>query len=322
MKEPAYLFGPVPSRRFGRSLGVDLTPYKTCSFDCVFCQLGRTTNKTLQRREYVDTEKVLQELRRWLAAGGRADYVTLSGSGEPTLHTRFGEVIDAVQRHGTMAAAVLTNGSLLDQREVREAAARADVVKISLSAWDRDSFCRVNRPHEKLRFERLLDGMARFRGAFAGRIWLEVFVVPGINDHPADVAKIAALAERIRPDRIHLNTAVRPPAEAFAGPVPEDRLASLCRLFHSAAETIPEVDIRRDPKIPIDEETLLSMLGRRPCTSEQIAKGFGMHANEAAKYLGRLIRSGRVREIRKNGSVYFAAGRDEGIDDGRPGGAH
>ena len=322
MKNPTHLFGPVPSRRFGRSLGVDLTPYKTCSLDCVFCQLGRTTNKTLDRREYIATDRVVEELRQWLAGGGRADYVTLSGSGEPTLHSRFGEVIDVVHRHGAMAAAVLTNGTLLTHEEVRDAAARADVVKISLSAWDQEAFERVNRPHEALRFDRVLDGMHRFRASFAGKVWLEVFLVAGLNDHPSDVEKIAALAARIGPDRIHLNTAVRPPAEPFVEPVPKDRLAPLCGLFRPAAETIAEVDIRRDPKLPINEQTILSMLQRRPCTSEQIAQGFGMHFNEVAKYLGRLIRSGRIREVRKNGAVYYAVERDDAVDAGPPDGAH
>ncbi|MGD8369235.1 MAG: radical SAM protein [Desulfobacterales bacterium] len=322
MKTPAHLFGPVPSRRFGRSLGVDLTPYKTCSFDCVFCQLGRTTNKTLDRREYVPTEQVIEELRQWLAAGGQADYITLSGSGEPTLHSRFGEVIDAVRRFGPMACAVLTNGTLLDQQSVREAAARADVVKISLSAWGSESFQRVNRPHEKLRFERLLDGMVRFRSVFDGQIWLEVFLLSGINDHPDDVVKLAALAERIGPDRIHLNTVVRPPAEPIAEPVSTDRLAMLCRLFRPAAEVIAEVDICCDPKISINAETIFSMLQRRPCTSEQIAKGFGMHFNEVSKYLGYLVRSGRVREVRKNGLVHYAVERAPDIDDGPPGGTY
>jgi wyosine [tRNA(Phe)-imidazoG37] synthetase (radical SAM superfamily) len=311
MSTPTHLFGPVPSRRFGRSLGVDLTPFKTCSFDCVFCQLGRTTNKTLKRREYVAIGRVVEELDQWLAAGGRADYITLSGSGEPTLHARFGEVLDFVHSKCTIPAVVLTNGTLLDVGEVREAAARADVVKISLSAWDQNSFQWVNRPHAALHFDRLVEGMKRFRSVYSGQLWLEVFLVSGINAMPADVARIAAIAAEIGPDRIHLNTAVRPPAEDFAEPVAPARLASLCPLFRPPAEVIAEIDIRSDPKIQINQETVLSMLERRPCTSEQIARGFGMHFNEVSKHLGHLIRSGQVREIRKNGSVYYAVVRNE-----------
>ncbi|MCF8050105.1 MAG: radical SAM protein [Desulfobacterales bacterium] len=301
-----YLFGPVPSRRFGRSLGVDLTPYKTCCFDCVFCQLGRTTHKTVERREYVPVQDVLSELDRWLAGGGRADVITLSGSGEPTLHSRFGEVIDFIRKNTDSPAVVLTNGALLHLPEVRAAASRADVVKTSLSAWDQHSFEWVNRPHEQLRFEQVLEGQKTFRTEFSGKLYLEVFAVGGMNAMGSSMGKIAALAEEISPDRIQLNTAVRPPAEDFVEAVSPERLAALCPLFHPPAEVIAEFDEKIDSKIQVNTEALLSMLRRRPCTSEQIAKGFGMHANEVSKYLGSLLRTGRIRAIRKNGSVYYA----------------
>ena len=125
-----YLFGPVPSRRFGRSLGVDLTPYKTCCHDCVFCQLGRTTNKTIRRREYVPTERVIEELKHWLSSDGQADYITLSGSGEPTLHTGFGKILDFIRTNTDIPAALLTNGAMLYLPAVRQAASTANVVII------------------------------------------------------------------------------------------------------------------------------------------------------------------------------------------------
>jgi len=131
-----YLFVPVPSRRFGRSLGVDLTPYKTCSPDFVFCQLGRASEKTITRQEYVPLEMVLFELEDWLKKDGRAQYITLSGSGEPTLHSRFGEVLEFINNKSTISTAVLTNGTMLHLPEVRHAAALANVVKVSLSAWN------------------------------------------------------------------------------------------------------------------------------------------------------------------------------------------
>ena len=301
-----YLFGPVPSRRFGRSLGVDLTPYKTCCFDCVFCQLGRTTRKTVERREYVPTKEVLSELDRWLAGGGRADVITLSGSGEPTLHSEFGEVLDFIRTHTAIASVVLTNGALLHLPEVRAAASLADMVKTSLSAWDQHSFEWVNRPHEQLRFEQVLEGQKIFRTEFSGKLYLEVFAVGGMNAMASSMGKIADLAEEISPDRIQLNTAVRPPAEDFVEAVSPERLAALCPLFRPPAEVIAEFDEKIDAKIQLNTEALLSMLRRRPCTSEQIAKGFGMHVNEVSKYLGSLLRTGRIQAIRKNGSVYYA----------------
>ena len=134
VKQYQHLFGPVPSRRFGRSLGVDLTPYKTCTFDCIFCQLGRTTNQTFDRKEYVPVREVIDELDNWIKSSGEADYITLAGSGEPSLHSRFGEVIEFVRRSSSVPVALLTNGSLLKYADVRTAASNANVVKVSLSA--------------------------------------------------------------------------------------------------------------------------------------------------------------------------------------------
>jgi len=312
MKDRKYLFGPVPSRRFGRSLGVDLTPYKTCTLDCVFCQLGRTTNKTLERRDYVNIEEVLTELEEWIDKDGQADYITLSGSGEPTLHARFEEVLALVRKKSDIPSLLLTNGTLLHLPEVRKAAAAASVVKVSLSAWDQESYGWVNRPHSGLRFEDLIEGQKTFRGEYSGQLWMEVFLVPGMNAMAEDVRSIAALAEGIRPDRIQLNTAIRPAAEDFAVPLSEERMGQLTQFFHPQAEIIAEFSKRTDLKIQINRESVLAMLRRRPCTAEQIADGFGMHLNEVSKYLGSLLSAKEIRTERKGGTVYYASA-------GRPG---
>lgn len=165
-----YLFGPVPSRRLGRSLGVDLTPRKTCTFDCVFCQLGPTTHKTVQRQAYVPTAAVIAELTQWLHAGGTADYITLAGSGEPTLHADFGAIIQFLRAATTIPVALLTNGSLLGDPAVRAAAAQANVVKASLSAWDQPSFASINRPHAALTCAAVVEGLRQFR-APAWKSW-------------------------------------------------------------------------------------------------------------------------------------------------------
>jgi wyosine [tRNA(Phe)-imidazoG37] synthetase (radical SAM superfamily) len=302
-----YLFGPVPSRRLRRSLGVDLTPYKTCCYDCVFCQLGPTTVKTTDRKEYVPTEAVLEELKLWLSSGGQADYITLSGSGEPTLHARFGEVLEFVRANTDIPAALLTNGALLHLPEVRAAAAAAEVVKVSLSAWDQASFEWVNRPHPQLRFDQMIAGQKKFRAQFNGRIWMEVFLIAGMNSMPEDVRKIAALAGDIAPDRIQLNTAVRPPSEDFVTPLSEKHLSALTRLFEPEAEIIAEFSAEGQKRIQANQDTILAMLRRRPCTAQQIADGFDLHLNEVLKYLGKLLRSGAIRTERKNDDVYYIA---------------
>jgi len=306
MEDYRYLFGPVPSRRFGRSLGVDLNPFKTCSLDCVFCHLGQTTEKTIEQREYVPIEAVLAELDKWLKTEGKADYITLAGSGEPTLHSRFGEVLHFIRQNSTIPAALLTNGTMLHLPDVRDAAASAQVVKLSLSAWDQASYEWVNRPHPQLRFDALVEGQKAFRLQFKKELWMEVFLMSGINAFPSDVKRIAALAKEIGPDRIQLNTVVRPPAEDFAAPLSRERLEMLTGLFDPVAEVIAEFKTTHADPIQANQETIFSMLQRRPCTSGQIADTFGMHLNEVSKYLGNLIRAKEIRTERKDGEVYYA----------------
>ncbi|OQY07524.1 MAG: hypothetical protein B6I22_02860 [Desulfobacteraceae bacterium 4572_123] len=302
-----YLFGPVPSRRFGRSLGVDLTPYKTCSFDCVFCQLGRTPKQTIARKKYVPIDDVLSELDTWLKTDGQADYITLSGSGEPTLHSDFGQIFDFVHGNSNIPTVLLTNGTMLYHPEVRDAAARSDVVKVSLSAWDQESYEWVNRPHSKLNFEQQVQGQIDFRARFNGKLYMEVFLLKGINGMEKDVRKIAEIAKKIAPDRIQLNTAVRPPAEEFAAPLSREQMEAFTKLFDPPAEVIAEFSTARLKDIKANQETVLAMLKRRPCTAEQIGEVFSMHLNEVSKYLGKLIRTEKIQAERRNGAVYYAA---------------
>jgi len=262
--------------------------------------------------EYVPVDEVAGELSRWLTFDGQADYITLSGSGEPTLNSRFHEVIQYVRKNSKIKTVLLTNGSLFNIPEVRSGAARAHVVKVSLSAWDQRSYTWVNRPHPSIYFKQYIDGLKRFRDQFHGELWMEVFLVWGMNSTISDVTKIAVLAEQIVPDRIQLNTAVRPPAEDFVEPVPRDNIAALCDLFRPAAEVIADFNIEKDIKIQTNRETILSMLKRRPCTAKQIAGAFGMHLNEVLKYLGDLTSKKQVSEKRKNGELYFTAVKIQG----------
>jgi wyosine [tRNA(Phe)-imidazoG37] synthetase (radical SAM superfamily) len=269
--------------------------------------LGRTSKKTLTLEEYVPTEEVFAELEEWLRTDGRADYITLSGSGEPSLHSRFGEVLAFIRAKSNIPAVLLTNGTTLHLPEVRDAAAQANIVKVSLSAWDQASYGWVNRPHPQLRFELLVEGEKAFRVQFKGELLLEVFLVGGMNSVCADVEKIAALAKQIGPDQIQLNTAVRPPAEDFATALSKEQMAGLTHLFQPTAEIIAEFSTNRAKDVQANQDMILSMLQRRPCTAEQIAGVFGMHLNEVSKYLGKLMRTRRIRGEPKNRDVYYAA---------------
>lgn len=299
-----YLFGPVPSRRFGRSLGIDLTPYKTCSLNCVFCQLGRTPKKTLERKVYVPTADVIAEIDHWLQTDGNAEYLTLSGSGEPTLHAEFGRIL-AFLGDPPIPSVLLTNGTLLNLPEVREAAALAQVVKISLSAWDQKSFEWVNRPHRGLAFESFFDGLKQFRNGYDGQLWLEVFLLAGINAMTKDVEKIALLARQLKPDRIHLNTIARPAAEGFAAAVSMSQMEALAGLFDPPARIATLFSSECSKTIKANEETILAMLKRRPCTFKQIQTAFVMHINEVSKYLGVLMAKEQIHADSRNQEVYY-----------------
>lgn len=281
-----------------------MIPLKTCSLDCVFCQLGRTTNKTLDRDEYVPTGDVIGELETWLKSEGEADYLTLSGSGEPTLNTQFGQVLDFL-RDKPVPSVLLTNGTLLYLPEVRKAASLARVVKVSLNAWDQHSFEWVNRPHQNLDFMTIFKGLQEFRNAFSGQLWVEVFLLAGINSMTKDTEKIARLARDLKPDRIHLNTIARPPAEDFAAPVSMAQLEKLVGLFEPPARLAADFTPHRTSKTIADEASILAMLARRPCTMKQVEAAFGIHLNEVSKILGRLMRDERIRADIRNDDVYY-----------------
>jgi wyosine [tRNA(Phe)-imidazoG37] synthetase (radical SAM superfamily) len=283
-------------------------PFKTCSYDCLYCQLGRTTNLTIDRREYVPVDDVLAELAEKLRSGPSPDFIGLAGSGEPTLHARIGDIVTGVKALTRVPVAVLTNGSLLWNPEVRAGLAEADLILPSLDAGAPASFARVNRPHADLSFERMVDGLLTFAPGFAGKIWLEVFVLGGITDRPEEIRRIAAIVEKLRPARVQLNTVSRPPADAGAVAVPAEQLERLRGRFacpgEVIAETPPTPSAGRVGSGEIEDE-IVALLSRRPCTVEGIAAGLGLRPNEVLKHLDELCTRGTIRSGRQGESVYY-----------------
>ena len=299
-----HIFGPVPSRRLGRSLGVDLVPYKTCSYDCVYCQIGRTTDITLKRAEWVSADAILEELA--LRLDSKPDYVTLSGSGEPTLYSRLGELIRRIKRITDIPVAVLTNGSLLWRVDVRRDLREADLVVPSLDAGRAETFARVNRPPPGLSYDFMLAGLVAFRDVFQGQYWLEVLLVQGVNDSDEEIRAIADAAKRIRPDRVQLNTVTRPPAEGSMRPVTKQRIEELAGFFDPPAEII--ADFKEKPGADArtaGDDAIIEMLLRRPCTLDDIAGGLGLHRNEIVKRLGKLEEAGEVEQAPSAGNMYY-----------------
>lgn len=292
----SHIFGPVPSRRLGRSLGIDLVPHKTCSYDCLYCQLGNTTCKTVERKEWVPLDDVLSELAGKLSC--EPDYITLSGSGEPTLFSRLDELIARIKQMTDVPVAVLTNGSLLWKEEVQWQLAEADVVMPSFDTGDPATFQLVNRPHESLQFEKMLAGLISFRRRFRGRYWLESLLIDGITTTKAELAALAECVARIGPDRLLFGTVTRPPAEACAVAVPSARLAELAAAFSPPGEVLPELP---EPSLASrgdsSREDILAMLARRPCTVEDVAVGLRIHKVEAIKRIESLTADGLIEAV-------------------------
>lgn len=305
-----YVFGPVASRRFGRSLGVDIIPFKTCTYDCIFCQLGRTTNRTVQKDAHVPSRLVLEEVRRKLQEGARPDHITFSGSGEPTLNENLGSLIKEVKKLSDVPVVVLTNGSLLSRAEVREELKSADIVKPSLSAGDEVMFQRINRPHPGIVFQEMVDGLIAFREVFAGQIWLEVFLVEGLNATEREVEKIRCHLQKIRADRVQLNTAVRPTADKSAMAVPMERLQKFCQMMGPGAEVIAPASLGGlHDEAGATSQMVLDFLQRRPATLEDIASGMALHINEVLKHIALLKSLGNIHEVRRGERLFFVATR-------------
>jgi wyosine [tRNA(Phe)-imidazoG37] synthetase (radical SAM superfamily) len=308
-KQRRYIYGPVPSRRLGLSLGIDIVPMKVCTLDCIYCQLGRTTELSTVRRAFVDIEAVVTEVKSRLAEGVRTDYLTIGGSGEPTLNSQLGDLIDRLHQTTAVPVAVLTNGTLFYREEVRAECAKADVVIPSLDAGDEAAFEAVNRPTRHISIEKLVSGLSTFRDEYAGQIWLEVFIVPGVNTSAEQIEKMKSLIERMRPDKVQLNTAVRPPAERSVEPASHEALAAIARQMGGNCEVIADVPVgccdRQAQKVTAD---VLSMLKRRPCSVQDLCTGLGITADEAMRQIADLRSQGLAVAEPRGDVVYFRAG--------------
>lgn len=303
---PQYVYGPVPSRRLGYSLGIDLVPLKYCSFDCVYCQVGRTTHKTARRRDFFPVVDVLDQVREALRSGKKIDCITLSGTGEPTLYRSLGGLIRRIKKMAGLPVAVLTNGSLLYRKAVRLGLAEADIVIPTLDAADQAVLDRVNRPHPSVGFARIIRGLNVFRKEFPGRIWLEVMLIKGVNDSPAHLRRLRPLIEALSPDRVHLNTVVRPPAERRARPLSRADLERAKRILGAHAEII--ADFRKQGRTSASRlraEDVLAVLKRRPVTLKDLALSLGRPAQEVQARLAFLLRKGLARPVAHKGRRYF-----------------
>jgi wyosine [tRNA(Phe)-imidazoG37] synthetase (radical SAM superfamily) len=307
MKRYQYLYGPVPSRRLGRSLGIDLVPHKICTYDCIYCQIGKTTKKTLLRKEYISKEEVLEEVKAFLLSGDSPiDHFSLSGSGEPTLHSHIRSIIEGIKKMSSIPVAVITNGSLLYEEEVRKDLLRADIVLPSLDAVSPEVFKRINRPHRNISVEKAIEGMVEFKKGYKGEIWLEILFCKGVNDTPEELQRMKEAVDKIRPDLIHLNTVVRPPSEGWVKPLSQEEMEKIQAFFGKRASMISEFD--RHPLVVAESdlaEGVLRILRRRPLSLMDLSEGMGIPQNELEEHIATLVKDGKIQPRFFGDAIYY-----------------
>ena len=307
-KERRFVYGPVPSRRLGLSLGIDVVPFKVCSYDCLYCQLGRTKKKTIERHAFFSAKEILSEVRSYYEKTGRADYFTISGSGEPTLYLCIEEVIEGLKAMSDIPVAVITNGSLLWQKEVQSALLSCDLLVPSLDSASEGSFRYINEPFPSLELPRIISGMADLCSKFKGRVWLKIMLLDGVNTSPEELRSLKEAIERINPERVQLNTPVRPTRSGLAKPVDIDTLKSVAAVFGDKAEVIADFKPKAcTQESEADDKRVLGLLKRRPCRVQDLAAALSVSPLLLEKALERLERQGCVHHTRKDGELFFTA---------------
>lgn len=308
-----HLFGPVPSRRLGVSLGIDLVPHKVCSLDCIYCECGSTNNLTVNRQEFVPYTEIINELIHFFSNHPQPDYLTFSGSGEPTLNCRIGEVIDYLKQHyPEVPVAVLTNGTLLDRSSVRSELMSADLVLPSLDAATEKAFYRINRPASGLTVAKHIKGMAQFSKKFSGQIWLEVFILPGYNDDTENLEMLKNSIQEIKPDKIQLNTLDRPGTVNRIYPASAQLLEEIKEKWNlPGLELIAAASSRKQTGSFSEdiEQAILETITRRPCTLSDLSSILNLHINELNKYLATLETDGFINSVSMDRGVFYQVRR-------------
>jgi len=301
-----YIFGPILSRRLGISLGVDLVAHKTCSLDCVYCECGKTTNLTLEQKEYVRFSDIKKELGHFWAHNDDPDYITFSGSGEPTLNNRLGQIIEYIKDNKpNIKTAVLTNSTLFNDPAVRQGLLKADLVIPSLDAVSKKAFIRINRPDKGLNITDILKGIELFAREYKGEIWLEVFILPGFNNSESDLMLLKEAIKKIDPDLVQLNTLDRPGTISDIEPASKlelERVREILGFDNIAIIAKTDDNIKVAPKIDTKDinAAILKTINRRPCTKQDLLQLLGVDMQILEKHITMLeqekIILGKLRE--------------------------
>ncbi|MDY6823162.1 MAG: radical SAM protein [Thermodesulfobacteriota bacterium] len=301
-----YIYGPVPSRRLGRSLGVDLIPCKICTYDCIYCQLQKSSSKTLKRGSYRPMDAVLTQLWEKLDQGTAPDCITLAGSGEPTLNRDIGTIITRIRDRTSIPVAVLTNGSLLWEPSVKDAVMAADIVIPSLDAYTPEMFQAINRPHSGIDFQTMTRGLVDFARAYTGTLWLEIFIMDGINGAAADAEHFLPLVRDINPRHLYINTAVRPAADPSVIKAPDEAIDRFYGILGRPRQA--DVNQRHSAKNTEHTDTageILAMTARRPVTITDIAAGLSISQETATRHINDLLANNAVEMVETDAFTYY-----------------
>ncbi|WP_319574026.1 radical SAM protein [uncultured Desulfobacter sp.] len=310
-----HIFGPVPSRRLGLSLGVDLVRHKTCTLDCIYCECGPTTNLTIERKKYVPFDEVTAELAHYFENHPDPDYVTFSGSGEPTLNPDIGRIIDFIkEKKAKIRVAVLTNATLLSDPVVRKDLSRADLVMPSLDAVTPQTFKKINRPSGQIDLHEVIDGLKTFAGSFQGEIWLEVFILPGINDDRDELETLGKIIRDINPTRVQLNTLDRPGAVPGLKPASRQDLERVGGIINAAnVEIIARVkDLASGDHISDEkmEAMVMETIHRRPCTLDDLTAALNLEKGNLEILMKRLILEDKVEAVQQDRGMFYQTRKD------------
>lgn len=301
-----YLFGPVPSRRLGQSLGISPIPPKTCNYSCVYCQIGRTTHFTNTREDFYPKEEILGEIKSFIKKNTNFDYITFVGEGEPTLCKSLGWLIDSTKKITNKPIAVITNGALLYDVNLRKELLEADVILPTLDAGTQELFKEINRPIKSLILDQIINGMKNFRSEFKGKIWMEVMLVKDLNDDPENISKIRDILDELNCDRVYVNVPIRPPAERWVEIPEKERIVSICKELkaHNIAHYEDEVGFHINDDIDYKDQ-ILKTTTRHPLREDQIISMIALPEKDIRQLLKEMHQEGILRRLEYNNQIFW-----------------
>lgn len=304
------VFGPVLSKRLGNSLGIDVIPHKTCSYNCIYCQLGSEENTITDLTNYYSVDEIIYELKEALLNNKNIDYITFTGSGEPTLYKDLKKLIYEIKQITDIPVCIITNGSLLYKQEMRSNLLLADLIIPSLDAGNEETFKLIDNPNKEIDFDKMVEGLIEFKKVFKGEYWLEIFLLKDINDNEVELDDIIKIVKKIKPDRIQLITATRRVANEKAKALSDEELKKIKKYFNSKCDIeidIPNISENHKGNTRIlTEEDIVNFLIRQPDTAYIIAKSFNENERRVKELLDLLIKKNKVREEIVNGVISYA----------------